>query len=325
MVLSLKQLLFSRIQDRLTNRKSKFDKFKMSSDSMILEASQLAAVASPSLVANDTAVATSSTTVIDIPETPDPTINRFNPENVFDRYFNELPPELRTMVWKWVAFRPRIVHIRMVRDEGGDLKFISNNSVPAVLHANCESRVEALKWYKKDLAGFWTLAIIYFNHAVDTMYFTYNVWVAEEPGAMTCLYREGDKDGDAARDSDTSSGSFIQPGPAADGNRNAQIERLAINLRIAHMEDSIFEGVQRSNDLKILHQFENLQQLILFNESDKSVRDERGDIVSCELNEELEICVQGTRRTNAELQTMLERLVREKYMPGLDEAYEDLE
>lgn len=99
--------------------------------------------------------------------------------------FPRLPPELRLMVWKLVAQQPRVVEIRKVhRQWTGNsykawpaeaLKYNSkyfqafNNTPPAILHVNQESRKEALGHYKLGAIGEYEYQT-YFNPDCDVMY-----------------------------------------------------------------------------------------------------------------------------------------------------------
>jgi len=101
--------------------------------------------------------------------------NEFHP-------FAKLPAQLRIKVWAHAASFPRIVPVKVtyVKLEKGEKyksynckpKFISNISIPPVLHATYESREESLKKYKLSVFAPNTPATIYFNRLKDTAYYT---------------------------------------------------------------------------------------------------------------------------------------------------------
>lgn len=348
-----------------------------------------------------------------------------NPQNATNKFhkFERLPRELRYMVWELACFEPRIVHVRMLywhvkclkamSPKMHDIQLVSNNSIPAVLHANKESRKEAQRFYKLYLAGYWqTKSKIYFHNAVDTIYLVIDhEWLRIPPGPLTRLWSEDDgnlnwsdkevfdtdnnyyEDGNWDPDwlwerdntrcdircprrrfveefewneeldewyeeedwiEEEGSVQDEQPvweddsveeeesveeeketkeqrrrgqpreengNPLSDrdrGNRITHIERLAINLEAAR-KDKIFNGVQFSRDLKILPIFSNLKELTLFHEPDSTLKDNRGEIISEELHEELGIEVKRAaklvRKSNAHLQHLLEKVVQEICVP----------
>lgn len=300
--------------------------------------------------------------------------NPENPMNVFHP-FSSLPPELRLMVWKWASLQPRIVHVRMVdvaragcedlvRDTDPEdillswleTVFKSNNVIPAVLHTCVESRVEGLKWYTLDLSGYWTWkkARVYFNHAVDTMYFEVEDPI-ESHLPISTLFMENNPDGmeddeeveedgeeveeddeeveeddeeveenDGAKNDKGVEGDNVSPTKkyikknSPVGNKNDQIKRLAVNLDQVY-RDSFFGG-EGSKNLDDLTFFENLQELTLFHQPDSSIWGEQGDLISSDLTAKLHVRVRGKRRTNAKLQRILEKVVRETYLKKDEQA-----
>lgn len=110
----------------------------------------------------------------------------YGPKNPLD-YFPKFPPEIRYMIWKITAFTPRIVHVRRLHFKGyetdnllrnggrlpyHEVTFMSNNSVPAILHTSVESRREGLRWYGMHISGYWRPGTFYVNLKVDIIYLT---------------------------------------------------------------------------------------------------------------------------------------------------------
>jgi hypothetical protein len=118
--------------------------------------------------------------------------------------FPELPKELRFEIWKLATKEPRIVEIcqfssprepnptpiegHTLEEEKDDEEeneyvgrknpnpFYSPAALPAILHVNQESRTIALEHYRLSFANARNPATIYWNPAVDTLYFPIWCW-----------------------------------------------------------------------------------------------------------------------------------------------------
>ncbi|CZR60728.1 uncharacterized protein PAC_10624 [Phialocephala subalpina] len=109
------------------------------------------------------------------------------PASKIDKFFNNLPTELRLRIWKKAAFIPRNVdvwnrEIFIGKNNQGtayavSYRMISRTPPPAILHVCRESRAEGLKYYMlefgttKDFRDFVITSKpkIYINPAVDTV------------------------------------------------------------------------------------------------------------------------------------------------------------
>jgi hypothetical protein len=118
--------------------------------------------------------------------------------------FPELPKELRFEIWKLATKEPRIVEICQFsshrepnptpieghipeeeEDEEEENEYLGRKNpnpfyspapLPAILHVNQESRIIALEQYQLSFANAGNPATIYWNPAVDTLYFPIWCW-----------------------------------------------------------------------------------------------------------------------------------------------------
>ncbi|KAM3076186.1 hypothetical protein ACMFMF_005523 [Clarireedia jacksonii] len=80
--------------------------------------------------------------------------------------FPTLLPELRILIWRY-ACTSRVVEVRY--DPSLD-RCLSKSRLPAILHTNHESRIEALRIYNLCFATKKSQSRIYFNPYLDTLY-----------------------------------------------------------------------------------------------------------------------------------------------------------
>jgi hypothetical protein len=117
--------------------------------------------------------------------------------------FPQLPKELRFEIWKLATKEPRIVeicqfsshrepnptpiegHIPEEEDDEEENEYLGRKNtnpfyspaaLPAILHVNQESRTIALEHYRLSFANARNPATIYWNPAVDTLYFPIWCW-----------------------------------------------------------------------------------------------------------------------------------------------------
>ena len=82
--------------------------------------------------------------------------------------FPKLPPELRLKIWKLVP-EYRVVEVIFKQDHRkNNYKFLA--TIPAILHANHDARVEGLRRYKQVFKTKWALNGVFFDFESDTLY-----------------------------------------------------------------------------------------------------------------------------------------------------------
>lgn len=84
--------------------------------------------------------------------------------------FPRLPKELRSRIWKFAAFEPRLLNIRFFPPGSVEIQyFFSSDPAPAILRTCQESRSEALAFYTKAFSTGTTQRYIWTNFNVDTI------------------------------------------------------------------------------------------------------------------------------------------------------------
>ncbi|KAH6684699.1 hypothetical protein B0J14DRAFT_632090 [Halenospora varia] len=131
-------------------------------------------------VINFNASAASENLLLFVEQLPDPQLKLYwqtlNPLETFTE-FAKLPPELRTMIWKYTYSRNRKVHIKAIyepymgkKNNGkGRLQIRSRTPPPAAMKVNRESRQIALGDFLPMKAGKSRIAKIWFNPKLDTL------------------------------------------------------------------------------------------------------------------------------------------------------------